>query len=1123
MKRFFSFLLALALACLLIPARQASAVEESPAEEAEIRYCKSSSDGENALRDMLLQRIPLCTIKYPAHVYSKNLAEFVLDKVLHNDIFPTGGDNFLFTVTVKSCTVALEDGFAVTSYVFEYLTTAEQEKELNAAVEKLLAELNFDLTGQYDIMEKVYRWVCENVTPVPEGEATALDQTAYGALVNRRAASQGIALLIYRLTRELFIDGYVVSGTFAGEKHTWNMVRVEEMYGYVDASLDAGKTEYSYFLKGSTGMPEHIPEPDAYDRVLPEVPEEYVRLALRCEEMGGHYWSSGTCVEPKYCSKCGTVSDEYGPHEFAMGLKCEDAKVCLLCHKLFPGGTHTYLNDEWIRCSNCDHIRELLCVGESLDYRVYTDRVDQIPTFSQVPGMQVTLTSDYTDAFLGHGWDYSLTFTEPVEQVITVTRGEGQEPEEIDVWVREHKYSNGRCFYCSKPDENYCWHDWEHATCQAPTTCKLCGQTNGEIGEHYFYTTDCGNIPGVCTTCGLVQEEPPGHQIKNLQCRRCNRGVTTGCLKNGCRYTVSSTDPRGYVLSEIDPSLTYEEPVLTQNEEYKHWTYTFHASEQGMYIVTFQSVAEGYTTRILVNLVEHEYVDGQCPGCHEPDPSVEVHVHEFSPATCTEPATCACGDIDGMPLGHDFGEIPCADGGKCSRCDETFKHNYDIPYCMYCNRTLMTKTICRDVPNTWLLSSEDLGDYYLADAPEGVSLALLEWFVSGDIYYWEYALYGTEPGEYELDILKKDSEEVIGLKLTVVDHDYENGVCQVCDYREGEHIHTWSSATCEKPARCSQCDEAEGKRLRHAYDVSCSVYGICTRCKKDRNPISHDYGENKAKYCINCRQEVFRFCEEDGGFTFDFYCKEDYKLTAQGVPGNVSWRLYDNIGEDLERGAHHTYRFEVKEEAYPGIYEIAMVNNSGAVRFRVTLIITRHSYGADGECVHCGSIRVDPGAHDHNWIKATCLTAKYCAYCGLTEGEPLGHKWIDATCQWAKHCEQCGEVIGEPAPHDYIIWSCTEPGVCSACNAFQDAPAGHAYENGICTRCGAEQTAKPGDVNNDGKADYSDALLILRASIGLETLTEEQKQIADVTGEGKADYSDALKILRASIGLDTLS
>ena len=61
-----------------------------------------------------------------------------------------------------------------------------------------------------------------------------------------------------------------------------------------------------------------------------------------------------------------------------------------------------------------------------------------------------------------------------------------------------------------------------------------------------------------------------------------------------------------------------------------------------------------------------------------------------------------------------------------------------------------------------------------------------------------------------------------------------------------------------------------------------------------------------------------------------------------------------------------------------------------------------------------------------------------------------------------------------------------------------------------------------GDVNDDGKVDYKDAMLVLRASVKLETLNDKLAVRADVTGEGKMDYKDAMKILRASVGLDTL-
>ena len=56
-----------------------------------------------------------------------------------------------------------------------------------------------------------------------------------------------------------------------------------------------------------------------------------------------------------------------------------------------------------------------------------------------------------------------------------------------------------------------------------------------------------------------------------------------------------------------------------------------------------------------------------------------------------------------------------------------------------------------------------------------------------------------------------------------------------------------------------------------------------------------------------------------------------------------------------------------------------------------------------------------------------------------------------------------------------------------------------------------------GDVDFDGKLSYSDALKILRYSIGLEAL--ENPAVADITGDGNINYEDALVILRASIGL----
>lgn len=57
-----------------------------------------------------------------------------------------------------------------------------------------------------------------------------------------------------------------------------------------------------------------------------------------------------------------------------------------------------------------------------------------------------------------------------------------------------------------------------------------------------------------------------------------------------------------------------------------------------------------------------------------------------------------------------------------------------------------------------------------------------------------------------------------------------------------------------------------------------------------------------------------------------------------------------------------------------------------------------------------------------------------------------------------------------------------------------------------------------GDVDGDGKVTAADARIALRASVGLETLTEEQKNAADYNSDGTVNAADARDILIASVG-----
>lgn len=62
----------------------------------------------------------------------------------------------------------------------------------------------------------------------------------------------------------------------------------------------------------------------------------------------------------------------------------------------------------------------------------------------------------------------------------------------------------------------------------------------------------------------------------------------------------------------------------------------------------------------------------------------------------------------------------------------------------------------------------------------------------------------------------------------------------------------------------------------------------------------------------------------------------------------------------------------------------------------------------------------------------------------------------------------------------------------------------------------------PGDVDANGKTESADARLALRAAVGLDTLSEAEKNAADVDMNKTVDATDARLILRAAVGLEKL-
>ncbi len=203
---------------------------------------------------------------------------------------------------------------------------------------------------------------------------------------------------------------------------------------------------------------------------------------------------------------------------------------------------------------------------------------------------------------------------------------------------------------------------------------------------------------------------------------------------------------------------------------------------------------------------------------------------------------------------------------------------------------------------------------------------------------------------------------------------------------------------------------------------------------------------------------------------------------------------------------------------------IAKVDNNGNVTAVATgkAVITVSCGGKTATC----TVFVN---HEHSygaWTSVGTVHRRTCSSCGSVDaGVHSFTKWVKADNDThTSACDVNGCNAVETANHTWVY------------DANQSVPATltEAGKAAYTCFCGATKTeivpaisegSSPllkGDIDGDDKVSVGDARLVLRAAVGLDTLTGIQLFLADVDGKDGVKVADARLVLRMAVALDPL-
>ncbi len=137
------------------------------------------------------------------------------------------------------------------NFQLSILSESENKEQFNTKLEEVVNSISGD--NVYDIAKNIHDYICQNV----KGQnlsGTEVQHTAYGALINGEAVSEGQSDLFVLLCRKKGVNAVLIRGQVAGQDQQWAAVYQpnEQRWFGVDVFLDNGVDDtYDYFMVGN--------------------------------------------------------------------------------------------------------------------------------------------------------------------------------------------------------------------------------------------------------------------------------------------------------------------------------------------------------------------------------------------------------------------------------------------------------------------------------------------------------------------------------------------------------------------------------------------------------------------------------------------------------------------------------------------------------------------------------------------------------------------------------------------------------------------------------------------------------------------------------------------------------